>query len=355
MIRFIVLLMLSVLLGFGKGTALGQTPLPLQAKNALALVETSAGVGSGFAVAPNVVATACHVVKGAAAIQLHFWAAKVKVAARQTLCDEKRDIAFLSTTVPEGTAVLEFMPVKPAQGEQIWVWGYPLGTAIALEPSVSIGIVSATETAEGFIALDVSGAPGNSGGPVVNAQGKVIGIFVASWSAGRQGATGFKYAAPATVALSLLTTGVATAPGTPRTQPSAATVRPGEAVGAVKLGMTPAQAQEAIGLPPTERFPSGWYNWATRKLWVLFENGRAYLIDTEDPADSTPEGIRVGSTDIDLIKAYGPPVCSSVRDYRGKAYLGWYYEGLFLFLDKTPRQVFAIRVLPGGLAADLCK
>ncbi len=31
-----------------------------------------------------------------------------------------------------------------------------------------------------------------------------------------------------------------------------------------------------------------------------------------------------------------------------------YYEGLFLFLNGTPRQVFAVRVLPNGAAAAVC-
>ncbi len=242
--------------------AFAQTPSHLQAKNGLALIETPGGTGSGFAVSPTLVATACHVIKGAAAIQIHFWAAKARTSGRTVLCDEKYDIGFVLTAVPSGTAILEFAPAKPAQGDPIWVWGYPLGTSIALEPSVSRGGVSATETAQGFIALDVTGAPGNSGGPVVNEDGRVIGILVGSWMVGNQGQTGFKYAAPGTVAAGLM----ADAPAAPAqatvttgTRASDASIRPGEGIGGVKIGMTVAQAQEAIGLPPTTRNGSGWY------------------------------------------------------------------------------------------------
>ncbi len=353
--RIAVVLALIVMLV--SAPVFGQSPPYLHAKNGLVMVETSGGTGSGFAVAPGLVATACHVIRGAAAIQLHFSATRVKVAGRQALCDERRDIAFISAAVPEGTAILEFASAKPSQGDQIWVWGYPLGTSIALEPSVAAGVVSATETAQGFIALDVSGAPGSSGGPVVNGEGKVIGIMVASWIVTGQGATGFKYAASAAIAASLLPGAANAAPPAPTTSTTqpAANIRAGDGIGPVKLGMTPAQVQEAIGLPPTRSFASGWYVWETRKLEVLFREGRAYLIDTEDPAEATPEGIRLGSTDVDLIKAIGVPACSSVREFRGKAYLGWYYEGLFLFLNGSPRQVFAIRVLPKGVAADVCR
>src|SRR2546425_5269796 len=184
--------------------ALGQTPPYLNAKLALALVETSAGTGSGFAVAPNLVATACHVVKGAAAIRVHFWAAKVQIPAHAAMCNERNDIAFVAVPVPAGTVILQFAAGAPSQGERIWVWGYPLGTTIALEPSVAVGVISATETAAGFLALDVSGAPGNSGSPVVNEAGEAVGILVAAWTSGEQGSTGFKYAAAGTTAARML-------------------------------------------------------------------------------------------------------------------------------------------------------
>ncbi len=346
--------LLVLTLATEQGQVLSQAPLHLQAKSGLVLVETPDGVGSGFAVSPSLVSTACHVVKGAAAIKLHFWAAKVEVAARKQLCDEKQDVAYLSVAVPQSTAILEFATESPLQGEQIWVWGYPLGTAIALEPSVAVGIVSATETAQGFLALNVSGAPGNSGGPVVNAQGKVVGIYVASWVAEGQGETGFKYAVPASVAAKLLPTGVAPAPpASPTVASSPITIRPGDSLGAVKIGMTPAQAQDAIGLPPSDH-EGPWYTWETRRLTVRVDDGKVELIGTRDPADVTAEGIRVGSTDTDLIKAYGTPVCATILSFRGKASLGWVYEGLIVFLEGFPRRAVYLVVSQRGSARQVC-
>lgn len=360
MMRKLVVLILALILGLGLPRTLtfAQSPAHLEAKNGLTLIETSNGLGSGFAVSPTLVATACHVIKGAPVIRVHFYAARIQASGRQALCNERHDIAFIAVTVPEGTAILQFAADKSTQGESVWVWGYPLGTTIALEPSVAAGIVSATDTANGFLALDVSGAPGSSGGPVVNAEGKVLGILVGAWVVGTQGATGFKYAAPGTIAASLLSApgaAVASLQGPDAVQPAAATIRPGDGVGPIKMGMTPAQVQDAIGLPPTQRYPSGWQIWETRKLAVYFDNGKAMMIDIEDAAAVTAEGIRIGSADTDLIKAYGAPVCSSVQQFRGKAYLGWYYEGLFVFLQGSPRQAFAIRVLPNGIAAAVCR
>jgi len=351
-------LVVVLLLAVAGVPAFAQTAPYLQAKNGLVLVETPGGTGSGFAVSPTLVATACHVIKGAAAIQLHFWAAKVRTSGRQVLCDEKQDIGLVSTAVPEGSSILEFSPVKPAQGDPIWVWGYPLGTNIALEPSVSRGGVSATETAQGFIALDVSGAPGNSGGPVVNSEGKVVGILVGAWIAGNQGQTGFKYAAPATAAAVLLTDAAAvpaSAQSATTRRASGATIRPGESIGGLRLGMTVAQAQEALGLPPSGRDSNGWYTWGTRGLMVFFDGGRAVLIGTMNPSEITPEGIRVGATDVDLIRAYGRPVCSSVQSYEGRAYLGWVYDGLLALLDGSPRRIFLLVVIPNGAASALCR
>jgi len=329
----------------------------LDAKRALARVDTGGAIGTAFAVSPTLVATACHVIKGAAAIQLHFWAAKVRISGRQAMCNERYDVAFIVAAVPEGTAILQFAESKPAQGDQVWVWGYPLGTTIALEPSVAAGVVSATETAEGALALDVSAAPGNSGGPVLNADGKVIGILRGTWNTAGRVPTGFKYAASAETATTLLAslgTPSQAAPATAQLEETAS-IRPGEGIGSVRLGMTPPEVQAAIGLPPTERYPSGWMVWESRKLAVFFDGGKARMIDTEDVAHVTADGVRIGSTDTELIKAYGAPACSAVRRYRGKAYLGWYYGGLFLFLNGSPRQVFAMRVLPNEAAEALCR
>lgn len=335
-----------------------QTAPYLDAKRAVGMVDTGATIGTAFAVSPTLVVTACHVIRGAAAIQIHFWAADQRVAGRQVLCNERYDVAVIVTAVPEGTAFLQFAEGKPAQGDRIWVWGYPLGTRIATEPSLAQGIVSATGINEGTFALDVSGGPGNSGGPVLNEEGKVIGILLGTWNAGPQ-STGFKHAVLSTTAAALLagvgSTAVSSTDAAPVSTKLDMGIRPGDGIGPVRLGMTPAEVQAALGVPPSERYPNGWMMWEARHISVFFDNGKAFLIDTDDPSLVTAEGIRVGSTDTDLIKAYGAPACSSVRNFRGQAYLGWYYGGLFVFLNGSPRQVFGIRVLPSASANAVCR
>ncbi len=337
-------------------SASAQTPAPfLLAKTSLVRIETSDGTGSGFAVTRALVATNCHVVKGASAIQLHFWAAKVRVPGRQVVCDDKLDVAYLAVAVPDGTTTLEFSADQPVQGQQVWVWGFPLGTTIATEPVLSTGIISATESAQGFITIDASGAPGSSGGPVVNADGKVIAIFTGNWMAGRQGPTGFKAGVTAANASTVLAR-VANLPpptGGATARTSEATVRPGDGVGVLKLGMTPAQAEAALGLPPSSRSEDCSF-WSTRKLGACFDRGKIQIILTEDPSDIAPGGIRVGSTDVDLITAYGRPRCSRISSLRGRAYLTWYYEGLAGLLDGDPRRILGLIVWPPGATSSFC-
>ena len=106
------------MIGVAGVPAFSQSPPHLMAKQALALVETGAGTGSGFAVGPDLIATACHVIKGATAIRVHFWAAKAQANGRQVLCNEQYDIAFIATTVPEGTAILQFATARPRSEER---------------------------------------------------------------------------------------------------------------------------------------------------------------------------------------------------------------------------------------------
>jgi len=331
-----------------------QTAPHLQAKNAMVLVETSDGTGSGFAVSRTLVATNCHVIKGASTIQVHFWAARVRLAGRQAVCDTQRDVAYVSVAVPEAVETLEFTTDRPTQGQQIWVWGFPLGTTIASEPSLSQGIVSATESQPGFIVLDAAGAPGSSGGPVVGSDGKVVAIFTGQWIAGRQGPTGFKAAVTAATAAEVLRTVGNVSPPQALPQTRDASVRPGEGIGTLKIGMSAAQVESTLGLAPSSRTDSCSF-WPTRKLALCFEQGKVFLILTQDPADTAPEGIRVGASDVDLITAFGRPKCSRVSSFNGKAILTWFYDGLSFWLEGDPRRVSGILVLTPGAATTVCR
>src|SRR2546428_13185633 len=98
--RVVLVCVLTAVLALTGIPAMGQTPPYLNAKLAVALVETNDGTGSGFAVAPNLIATACHVVKGAAGIRGPFLAAKVQIPAPAPMGNEQYEIAFLPVPLP---------------------------------------------------------------------------------------------------------------------------------------------------------------------------------------------------------------------------------------------------------------
>ena len=96
--------------------------------------------------------------------------------------DKDLDLALLKLTLPPGTPPLPFAELAPetlSEGDFVMAMGAPWG----LNRSVSIGIISCASRylpVNGMYSLwyqtDASISPGNSGGPLVNTSGKVVGI-----------------------------------------------------------------------------------------------------------------------------------------------------------------------------------
>jgi S1-C subfamily serine protease len=92
------------------------------------------------------------------------------------------------------------------QGNPVGVIGYPLGAdlfefrgAKKAETSFSQGFVSRVTPTK--IQIDAAANPGNSGGPVLDAQGRVIGVL--TQGLGKMGAQNINFATPIGVALDL--------------------------------------------------------------------------------------------------------------------------------------------------------
>jgi len=139
--------------------------------------------GTGFVVAPNgVVATNFHVVEGATAIEATLKDGVSLFCTGALTVDRAHDLALLKFGA-KGLPVLPLADDGPPQaGERIAVIGSPHG----LEQTVTDGIVSAVRRDDGWEKVQIS-APishGSSGSPVVNLQGKVIGV--ATFSVGGQ-------------------------------------------------------------------------------------------------------------------------------------------------------------------------
>jgi len=134
------------------------------------------GKGSGFLVDPaGLVLTNAHVVNGSREVRVQLDAA-TKVRARLVHVDRDRDVAVLAIPMARcgACAVLPLASGTPAEialpGERVLAIGSPLNQTSVL----TLGIVSRVEARA--ILSDVNINHGNSGGPLLNGEGKVIAI-----------------------------------------------------------------------------------------------------------------------------------------------------------------------------------
>lgn len=135
--------------------------------------------GSGFFLHPGQVVTNLHVIRGAARAEIKTLDGKGKVfPVNGTLAvDEEGDLALLGVDMPTErvTRSTELAKDLPDEGESIFVIGNPL----KLEGSVSDGIVSAVREVPNSYRIIQITAPishGNSGSPVFNLKGQVLGV-----------------------------------------------------------------------------------------------------------------------------------------------------------------------------------
>lgn len=142
------------------------------------------GQGSGVVVnAAGSVLTALHVVQDAELIQVDF-ADGTSSPAQILSAQPDKDVAVLGVrTLPE-VVVPAVLAGPPAIGEPVFAVGDPMG----LRRSLSAGVVSALDrtiggggvpSLAGLIQFDAAVNPGNSGGPLLNRAGQVVGIVTA--------------------------------------------------------------------------------------------------------------------------------------------------------------------------------
>ena len=134
--------------------------------------------GSGFFLRPGEVVTNLHVIRGAKRCEVKTLDGKGKVfpVAGTLAVDEEGDLALLSVEMPrERPRASEIAEALPDEGESIFVIGNPL----KLEGSVTNGIVSAVREVPNVGKIIQITAPishGNSGSPVFNLKGQIIGV-----------------------------------------------------------------------------------------------------------------------------------------------------------------------------------
>jgi S1-C subfamily serine protease len=156
---------------------------------AVVLIETSSGRGSGFYVRHDTLITNVHVVGNDGYVTLRRMDGS-SVNARVESRAPAFDIAVLKVATPSPSQTV--IPMGSAQslrpGQEIIVIGSALGT---LQNSVSRGIMSGLRTSGGatLVQTDAATNPGNSGGPMLDKNGAVIGIT----TMGYRGAEGLNF------------------------------------------------------------------------------------------------------------------------------------------------------------------
>ena len=160
------------------------------------------GLGSGFIVSPDgIILTNAHVVAGADEVTVKL-IDKREYKARVLGVDKATDVAVLKIDAHN----LPVVKLGDASKDKVGEWAVAIGAPFGFENTATAGIISAKSRSlpdQGyvqFIQTDVPVNPGNSGGPLFNLNGEVIGINSQIYS-GTGGFEGVSFAIPINLAM----------------------------------------------------------------------------------------------------------------------------------------------------------
>ncbi len=185
--------------GAGRGGSGGQQEVPVH------------GQGSGFIVSGDgIILTNAHVVHGAREVTVKLTDRR-EYRAKVLGADPKTDVAVLRINAKN----LPVVNLRTNSDLKVVEWVLAIGSPFGFENTVTAGVVSAKgrslpdDSAVPFIQTDVAVNPGNSGGPLFNTRGEVVGINsqIYSRSGGYQGVS---FAIPIDVAVKIKNQIVAT-------------------------------------------------------------------------------------------------------------------------------------------------
>lgn len=165
------------------------------------------GAGSGFFISADGLAlTNNHVVEGVEKIEVQLASDDRRLKATIVGRDPATDLALIRV---EG-GPFPFLPLGDSDALQVGEWVMAVGNPLNMDHTVTVGVVSAkgrslnlsevTASFENFIQTDAAINLGNSGGPLVNLRGEVVGINTAINAAGQN----LGFAVPVNVAKQIL-------------------------------------------------------------------------------------------------------------------------------------------------------
>jgi len=170
-------------------------------RSAVITVFGEVGSGSGFFVGRNgMLLTNQHVVGKSKFVKVRLATGRELIGEVQRV-DAARDVALVKTE-PAGVQPLPVRLTDAAIGEDVYALGSPLGDAF--NTTLTKGIVSGVREIrnQSYLQSDVAILPGNSGGPLLDKSGQVIGITV--MGLGAKGMAGMNFFVPVADALNKL-------------------------------------------------------------------------------------------------------------------------------------------------------
>ena len=188
----------------GVQSTLSNTEIIRKIKPSVVYIQSSAGKGSGMIIRDNHILTNAHVVERATNVSVSFWTGEIfegTVIGR----DEEEDLAVIKIHT-----TAHFLPPidigdsdKLQQGDNVFTFGFPFG----IEGDVSFKEGTVSRRIGRFIETSAEIHSGNSGGPLVNSRGQVVGVNTAVFGESIEGfAIGetIKFAIPINTAVDLV-------------------------------------------------------------------------------------------------------------------------------------------------------
>lgn len=158
-------------------------PVPITIEEST-LISTGTGF---FLTAKGQIITNAHVVDGCSFARILYENKGYDVSLLEI--DQHNDLALLQSTITGNKAAPIEIDRLPRLGEPVIVFGYPLSSVLSSKPKITDGIISSTAGLgddSRFFQISAPIQPGNSGGPLLDKFGRVIGITTAklddSWA-----------------------------------------------------------------------------------------------------------------------------------------------------------------------------
>jgi S1-C subfamily serine protease len=149
--------------------------------------------GSGFFVTPERIVTNLHVIRQARAISIQTFAGKDYSVRTIVATDSGADLALLQLDAPcPDTTTLQLEHKAPTEGQSIFLLGNSPDSYWKITPG-RVGRMWDLSNSGRRIQITAEIMPGNSGSPVLNDRGQVVGIAVMYM----RGASGLNFAVPA--------------------------------------------------------------------------------------------------------------------------------------------------------------